>query len=113
MNKIIKLNFLYLLILCLSQICLLPLNGKAYSQILSCPAEAGLLQGTSISPVSVTASGGDGNYSYSIQPAGSGLSINNNGLITSAPLNTLGWLNYTVTVTDGSGATDTCSSRLG
>jgi len=79
---------------------------------LSCPPQAGLLQGANIAPVPVTTSGGDGNYRYSIQPAGSGLSIDNNGLVTSSPLNTLGWLDYIVTVTDGSGASATCSSRF-
>ncbi len=66
-------------------------------------------QNTAITPIQVSASGGQTSYSYSMSsnPASSGLSINeNSGQITGTPTQT-GTFTLTVTVTDDHGRTGT------
>ena len=66
-------------------------------------------QNTAITPIQVSASGGQTSYSYSLSsnPASSGLSINeNSGQITGTPTQT-GTFTLTVTVTDDHGRTGT------
>ena len=71
-------------------------------------------QNTAITPIQVSASGGQTSYSYSMSsnPASSGLSINeNSGQITGTPAQT-GSFTLTVTVTDDQGRTGTRSFSM-
>ncbi len=71
-------------------------------------------QNTAITPIQVSASGGQTSYSYSMSsnPASSGLSINeNSGQITGTPTQT-GTFTLTVTVTDDHGRTGTRSFSM-
>ena len=71
-------------------------------------------QNTAITPIQVSASGGQTSYTYSMSsnPASSGLSINeNSGQITGTPTQT-GTFTLTVTVTDAHGRTGTRSFSM-
>ena len=71
-------------------------------------------QNTAITPIQVSASGGQTSYSYSLSsnPASSGLSINqSSGQITGTPTQT-GTFTLTVTVTDDHGRTGTGSFSM-
>lgn len=65
-------------------------------------------------PITATATGGDGNYSFSIAPAlPAGLTIDPaTGTISGTPTVTAPPTSYTVTVEDGTGATTTASLTL-
>lgn len=69
------------------------------------PAPVQLLAGTAMTPVTLTASGGDGRYSYTIAPAlPQGLSLDpQSGTISGTPTAASALHSYTATATDGLG----------
>lgn len=72
-------------------------------------AAVNLVRGQPMAPVTAAASGGDGDYGFSISPAlPAGLSLDApTGTISGTPSTVQAAADYTMTVTDGTGATET------
>ncbi|MBZ5586435.1 MAG: putative Ig domain-containing protein, partial [Acidobacteriia bacterium] len=69
------------------------------------------IQGVAITPVTMTATGGTGGYTYSAIGLPNGLSMSSGGTLSGTPT-VSGTFNYTVTVTDKDGHTGTVSCSV-